>query len=406
LLLSTLAILASVGAINRFVDPFGAFATTVNDRPQEAGLFGSNTRLAKAHVVSRFRPEAIILGSSRAEVGLSAAHEAWQYERVYNLGLPQASIAEILEYYEHAIAAGSLKQAVLGLDFYQFNPMLEPRPDFDACRLRNPGSAWTRWRAALCDMPALLLSRRALGESIAQLRGRSKEADYLRDGSRNELAKEAEFRRAGYQHAAFLDSEFSYLNRIDLLGGFRTSNLAFEETAGPRFEALLRLSYEHGVDLRLFISPSHARQFELIREMGLWDEFVRWKRFLLATATSIAAEYASEPFPIWDLADYNVFSQEALPPLEDREARMKWYWESSHYNRSLGQRVLNLVLAGRDEGIGRQIEADDIDSWLAALELRRAKYARAAENDLALMRDYLASPTRRESIQKLFEEAN
>jgi hypothetical protein len=147
LLSSTLAILLVVTATNYAVDPYGALFAEVDDQPQDRRLFEGNVRLAKAHVVARFQPEAVILGSSRVEVGISPSHPGWQYERVYNLGLPQASMQETVEYLEHAISFGTLKQVVVGLDLFQFNPALQPRPDFDECRLRDPGSQWTQIRA-------------------------------------------------------------------------------------------------------------------------------------------------------------------------------------------------------------------------------------------------------------------
>ena len=140
--------------------------------------------------------------------------------------------------------------------------------------------------------------------------------------------------------------------------------------------------------------------------MGLWEEFVRWKRFLLDTTQEIAAEYGAEPYPIWDFADYNAYSQEALPRLDDPDARMRWYWESSHYTRALGDRVLDTLLLGKDAGMGRKLEADDFDAWIRMIEGRRAEYVQAAERDLALMREYLFSPGRREEVEALFEDQN
>ncbi|MEX0733342.1 MAG: hypothetical protein WD051_01785 [Steroidobacteraceae bacterium] len=86
--MSALAALLLVAATNYTFDPYGIFAAKIDAQPLEREFFQSNVRLAKARIVSRFRPEAVILGSSRVEVGISPAHPARQYNRVYNLGLP------------------------------------------------------------------------------------------------------------------------------------------------------------------------------------------------------------------------------------------------------------------------------------------------------------------------------
>lgn len=394
-----LGALLGVAAINYTADPYGIFDSRIDSQPLTRELFQSNVRLAKAHIVSSFRPEAIILGSSRAEVGLSPGHPAWQYDRVYNLGLPKASIREIARYLEHAIAAGALEQAVVGLDFFQFNPLLEPPPDFAECRLRQPGSLWSRIRAATCDVPTLLFSRRALFESVRLWGDNAQAAVYLRDGSRSDVAKEADLQSAGSQHAAFLMSEFEYFDRSELLRGFLESEANFEKATGPHFEELLRLCYRHGIDLRIVLSPSHARHWEVVDEMGLWEVFLRWKRYLIMTTRRIATEFNAEPFPIWDFADYNAYTLESLPPLGDTDSRMQWHWESSHYKHALGVRVLDEILGGDMARLGTRLSIDDFDAWTRGMESRRAEYRLRAATELELLHDYLFLPATRQQIQ-------
>jgi hypothetical protein len=401
MLLTTAAILIVVAAVNYTLDPYGAFDPVVNHQPMERALFAVNTRLAKAHIVADFRPQAIVLGTSRAEVGLSPEHPGWNHARVYNLGLPQSNMRETLEYLEHAIAAGALEQAVIGLDFLQFNPLLPPRPDFDECRLRNPGSLWSSLRAEVCDIPVLLLSRRAFVQSIAMLGSNQPDIVYLRDGSRNDDAKEAELARAGSQHAGFLNSEYRYYHDTDLLRGFVDSDARSATATGRQLEELLRLSHRHGLDLRLFISPTHARQQELLHMMDLWEGFVRWKRYLLEVTHKAAADSGASPYPLWDFAAYSAYSQEPLPPIDDSESRMQWYWESSHYTRALGNIVLDQVLAGKATELGRRITRENFDEWIQSIEEKRPLYRLTAARELSMMRRHLQSPEAQPDVQAL-----
>jgi hypothetical protein len=244
-------------------------------------------------------------------------------------------------------------------------------------------------------VPALFLSRRAFLAAIAPWRYAGDDV-YLRDGSRSDQAKETAVRYAGSQHAAFLLSEAEFFDDPELLRGYLESTATFEETSGPYFEELLRLSYRNDIDLRLFLSPFHARHLEVIREMGLWDELVRWKRYLLVTTHEIAKEHGAAPYPVWDFSSYNDYTVEPLPPLEDRDARMRWHWESSHYTRELGDRVLDQVLAGQETGPGRRLAFQDFDAWIQSIEAKREEYRSSHENELRLMRDYLISQSPRQ----------
>jgi hypothetical protein len=406
LLLTAIAALVVVGAVNYAVDPFGISLAGYDSRPLGRDSFDDNVRLAKAHIVSKLRPEAVILGTSRAEIGISPAHPAWRYRHVYNLGLPHASLRESGAYLEHAIAAGRLKQAVFGLDFLQFNPALKPRPDFEECRIRDPGSSWARVRSAACDIPALFLSRSATAYSIGLMSRKPQESIYLRDGSRSAEAKEAFLRQSGSQHAAFLRSELEFFENIELVRGFIESEAPFEEVAGPEFEALLRTAHRHEVDLRLFFSPTHARHDALLFDMGLIDDYIRWKRFVVETMERVAAEYGDAPYKVWDFSDATGITTEELPALDDADSRMHWHWESSHYTRALGDLILRHVLGNHDSAAGRRLTSEILDEWIAAVHRRHAAYREAARSELELMRAYVRSPAKREQVNRMLQRQN
>lgn len=57
-----------------------------------------------------------------------------------------------------------------------------------------------------------------------------------------------------------------------------------------------------------------------------------------------AALAGKAPFPLWDFSGFNSLTTEEVPALGDTETRMKWYWESSHYKKELGDLVLDRVL--------------------------------------------------------------
>src|SRR5262245_15888556 len=112
-----------LGAFVIAVDPYYLFGS-----PSFAGInavrpyYETNIFSAKLYQMWRIRPEAVALGSSRAEVGLDPRHPGWVDSRTFNFGLPGSTSYEIMLAFLHAQSAGQpLKQAVVGLDFFGFN---------------------------------------------------------------------------------------------------------------------------------------------------------------------------------------------------------------------------------------------------------------------------------------------
>jgi hypothetical protein len=85
-------------------------------------LYEPHVITAKPYQVERIQPEAVILGSSRAEVGLDPGHSGWGTGSVFDFGLPASTEYEVMRAFLHAQAvARPLKRAVVGLDFFAFN---------------------------------------------------------------------------------------------------------------------------------------------------------------------------------------------------------------------------------------------------------------------------------------------
>ena len=112
----------ALAAVIVLVDPYYVFGTPdipgINVvRPRYENLLPA----AKPYQVRRIRPDAVILGSSRAETGLDPRHPGWTGKNVFNFGLPGATSYEVMLAFLHAQASAPLKQAVVGLDFFGFN---------------------------------------------------------------------------------------------------------------------------------------------------------------------------------------------------------------------------------------------------------------------------------------------
>lgn len=118
LLIFLLVILGVVGVVNRIVDPFWYFRDVeIHGFNLVKPEFQHNERLVKSALVAKLHPDAIILGSSYADIGLPVAHAGFNDGgrlTAYNLAVAAANPEEIYCYALFALAQPGLKRLVLG----------------------------------------------------------------------------------------------------------------------------------------------------------------------------------------------------------------------------------------------------------------------------------------------------
>lgn len=148
-------------------------------------------------------------------------------------------------------------------------------------------------------------------------------------------------------------------------------------------------AYREDIDLRLFISPAHARQWETLAVSGLWSKWEEWKRRLTVMNEVEAARAGKSPFPIWDFSGYNSISTEAVPALNDVNIIMRYYIDSSHYTAAAGNLVLDRLFDYHSPertlpaDFGVRITPANIEAHLARIRDERERYRRTHAADVA-----------------------
>lgn len=131
------ATMLGVIGFNVAVDPYGFFGS-----PRIVGFnavkpkAGGQSHAAKAYQVARAAPTTVIIGNSRPEMGLDPRSACWRPEDrpVFNLGLRGAGFRMQADYLRHAVAGGTVRHAVIGLDFSEFVVDANERPTDSATR--------------------------------------------------------------------------------------------------------------------------------------------------------------------------------------------------------------------------------------------------------------------------------
>jgi hypothetical protein len=358
------------------IDPWGIWHDVAIDGLNRHKISTwKNQWLHKTSVIACSRPDALLLGSSRA-LALSPAHPGLRAlaQRPYNAGINGAGVEDLYRAFRFAQGLEAQRVAVIGIDFFMFGTGSQAGPR-EQERFRwfsqHPGC----WPDPADRFPTLL-SRDAIRASLRTVRRQRalhRESYTRPDGTwgASELLHDIS---RGRQRRIFRSTEASmlpfYRNLADgerIETGLRVLQSLLEETRDARVQA------------HVFISPFHARIGELMDRAGRWEAFEAWKRRVVEIA-----EGAGAP-PVWDFSGYNAVTTEPVPA--EGGAAMRWYWDSSHYAPSVGNLILDRMLdadtGARVAGFGVRLTEQNIESHLTRIRSERERYRRERAEDLA-----------------------
>jgi len=353
------------GGLNRVVDPFWYFRDV-----EIPGLNAIKTkvqrfeRYVKPVLVARDQPQALIFGSSFAEVGFDPLNAAFTDNGSlagYNFGVAGAPWYDVQCYFEYALRATTIKRAVIGI---AAGPL--PAPD---CGREMPDVGRAPDLALLFSLSALKASLETMLEQKRERPSHSAAGlyyytrgepgtdrrfrEYLRFRFRNEPAC------AGANHSAASapDGDAAALGKgspIDLQG----------------LERIIRLAVAKGVELRIVAYPQHALGLELDFLCGT----ARAKWQALARIADLVERAGGAGVQLWEFYGYNGVLAEPVDPVRTR------YWQDAgHFNYELGNLMLDEMFGssradrGAEPPLGRQLTPSNVAaSWRSLLRERAA----------------------------------
>ena len=385
LVLLVLVVMGGLACINGVVDPWGLYHWYSKDgfnahKPRQ--IF--NERIIRASDINREHPDVLLMGTSRAQVGLSPDAPAVKNltQHALNVGFSDGTAYEALRYLQHAHAQSPVKVAIIGADFLSFSGATRKSADFTEERLAVTADFQRQWMYRLADVPNTLLSLDALRASRRTTLEQYLPSYFYPGGRRNEHTMAARIEEQGGMHGTFMWSEHDYLREYACfrpfstaydkgggsIGGWKNQLAVTDKGSGAMedFRTLVTFARQQGITLYVYTSPSHVRSQVLVEQAGLWPQYEAWKAELVAV---LAANHT----PLWEFGGADPrFTAEALPAKGDTTSRMKWYWESSHFRRELGDVALERILGApeRDEtrGFGVPLTLANVEQ-----ELQRVK---------------------------------
>ena len=136
---------------------------------------------------------------------------------------------------------------------------------------------------------------------------------------------------------------------------------------------IINLCQQNQIKLILFISPSHATQWEIIRISDQWSTFEEWKREVVKIT------------PVFDFSGYNSITSEPI------YNGMENYRDNSHYTKKVGDLVLNRILDYKEEEVpddlGILINPENIESHLEKIRQDREFWAKNNPDEVNLVKE-------------------
>ena len=405
---SLIALMTMAMGLSYVIDPYNLVGS-----PRIAGInkikpyAGLHSHQSKIHTAHRQEPDVLIIGNSRPEMGIDPDHEYFQENQLssYNLAMPGASLEQQYGYAIDVLRSKNVKSVIIGVDFLDYlirqnddvttNPYQWPpaysessdrkKADWDG----NPNPRHTL--NYMNDVYFPLISLDTLQDSIFTLINQSSQKSNLLENGFNPAAGMNNATRNEGVKVIF-DQKMPTL--IEGFNGSKKSIYQNKQQWSQRFELLdylLRYLNKNDIDAKLFINPYHIQYLEVIDHSGLTNEFLEWKRMIV----EIVSRYQdTSNMILWDFSAPSAYTAE--PFLEAKREPLDWFWEPAHYNKALGDIIVNRMFKIADnsaehKNFGIIITRDNIENHIAEhltkLNEFREQYPTEAKYALRFFKD-------------------
>lgn len=308
--LFTFAALCAGTALNYLVNPYGVWRPALID-PIYRQI--AHNRAEMPHLLRAAKPTIVLVGSSRVYQGMPI--EQGYRDGVLNAGLGGASLREVAEIVDLALANPHLKRILWDVDFFQLDAGFdEKEPILDE---RIGGSR----RLLIEDT---LLNLGTLGDSFDMIKRAARGRHYLRATKTatipwpaNLICRQLEAGDFGLTHQTPTQIETELTRSFpNLYVDYRFSTDLLQ-----LFRRTVNRARARGVEVIILVPPMSQYELELIRQRGLWKTFGNFKRSLVTVG------------PFLDFSGYNEIARHD-----------ELFTDVLHTKPSVGYQVLRIAL--------------------------------------------------------------
>ncbi len=375
----SIAIIGLCGMVNYIVDPFVIYRLNIADTARLSRIEQfPNMRLYKPLQVNQIKPDALVIGSSRAG-GIRPADAGWDKKSSYNFSIPGITLYELKRSIEHAHAIKPLKKLMIGLDFSAF---IVPTPlfrfGFQENRLASRARDLTSpayLKQKMSDWQSTLFTLDALGESIeATTQTQPKIRQYSLDGSWRGLTTRLTG-RGGYIFVA----QTSVAAKGELT--FQADdNLSI-------FRELLQFCYQNNIETKLFFTPTHVFFVDLWQTRattGLWRKV---HRDIIDINTRMADKNKVPPYEIWGFGQAKGIVDE--PVYLAKNTPKAWFNDGVHFRPKLSRKIMTAMWSERPT-FGTKLTPVTIGVYLREVNSLKSAFLRANQKMVSSLHEKIS----------------
>jgi len=375
----SLSIATLLALINYFIDPYLLFQSKrtpgINEKKPAAANYSS---LYKPYNVLNVKPQTIIVGNSRPEMGINPESPCWPEKNgiVYNLTFPgTGTYGQIRELFQ-AVAGGQVQNILLGVDFSDFltnrkeetKEITLSQEYIDLKNLLMIDETFIETDKyqlkKIQDYATTLFSLKTLISSFHTLFSQSPNSVNRTFFGFNPALDYSEILHREGAWVLF-EQKIPEIKKM-----FFKTGLSIYQSEQWSWELewirqTIKLVIDKNISLTIFINPYHYIYLETIHDAGYWDDFENFKRSL----TNIVNLYGENKVALWDFALYSQYTASPAPQKNNKTPQWNWFWEPAHYKAELGELMLADIFNSNctnshAEPVGIKLNNIDIDNHL------------------------------------------
>jgi hypothetical protein len=352
--------------LNFTVDPYGVTGVRRLPHLNEYKVeINEHTGLMKKYQPLFAQHNALIVGNSRVELGISPTHHCFSDNgmNVYNLGIPGTDVPTQLAYALNIIYQQPIKTVFLSLDFTDFiSPQVENNQGISSMLQHSTGEF--RYTASgepnpdylsiyFLDHLKALFSLDALVASIRTILLQNSVSADRDDSGFNPARDFEEAVRIEGPRALFDQKMFELQRKYSTAWYLRDADGRLD----PAFEDLdvfLSIAAARGIKIYLFTNPFHEKFWEMLENEGHMPLYEEWTKSI----ENLVKKHEGDSVVFWNFSEDSPYIHETIPTGRARSGPLQWFWEPAHYREQLGALMINAVLSDRcdtEVAFGRRV---------------------------------------------------
>ncbi len=347
---SSLLIAILIVSFNYLIDPYGIFGIKLPYNINKNKTNIAIDRMSKFYYFKRKKPEVLLIGSSRMAVFKPKDLKAYVNKNIYNFSMGSCTIYELYEHIKFAIKYTSIKQIILGVDLYTFNP---ERFLYDSESMKRFSLERLTKKIYYKDYFESLFTfdtfQRSIFTMLNNILGKIPQYD-LENGT-DTWYPQLENEKYNGDKAIFksiVSTLVQYSLDKEYYNSEKFQNIHSIDMGMNYFKKIIELCKENDIDLKVMISPLFYKHYDLIIAKKLDKTFNHLKK---------------EMVKYHDVYDFS-FPSEITK-------NYKNFLDSSHIKKEIGKTIFKRIFDEQDINFGLKLTKINVDSIIAEYEKRQ-----------------------------------